>query len=76
MEFRIVYKIVYKIVYRRIVFIQNILKTNSKSLTKRVLLNQGSVLNQKETVEEGTIYDTIAKNHSRSMVLTFWRLQK
>ena len=50
-----IWKVEYMIEYRRIMFIQNILKSNEKRLTKRVLLNQ------KETEEEGTIYDTTKK---------------
>ena len=50
-----VWKVEYRIDYRRIMFIQNILKSNQNRLTKRV------VLNQKESEEEGTIYETTKK---------------
>ena len=50
-----IWKIEYRIDYRRIMFIQNILKSNQGRLTKRV------VLNQKETEEEDTIYHTTKK---------------
>ena len=50
-----IWKIEYRIDYRRIMFIQNILKSNQRRLTKRV------VLNQKETEEEDTIYHTTKK---------------
>ena len=50
-----VWKVEYRIDYRRIMFIQNILKSKENRLTKRV------VLDQKENEEEGTIYETTKK---------------
>ena len=50
-----IWKVEYRIDYRRIMFIQNILKSNQRRLTKRVLLDQ------KESEEEDTIYQTTKK---------------
>ena len=50
-----IWKVEYRIDYRRIMFIQNILKSNQRRLAKRV------VLYQKETEEEDTIYQTTKK---------------
>ena len=50
-----IWKVEYRIDYRRIMFIQNILKSNQRRVTKRV------VLDQKDSEEEDTIYQTTKK---------------
>ena len=50
-----IWKVEYRVDYRRIMFIQNILKSNQRRLTKRV------VLDQKDSEEEDTIYQTTKK---------------